>query len=172
MRWIYSAWLEGTFTTWENCVAPTNLATEVVNDNNIVVSWNVQDNLPLGETFGIGTDSFERDQINDGSLTYTNGAIPWSIVLAGAHSGSKCLVSASGNNSATSQIDITIDYSEPFEFSFWYKVSSESGYDYFYFYLDGEQILSKSGTVAWTQYTTTLSAGSHTLSWRYTKDSG
>ena len=167
----YSAWLEGTFTTWENCVAPTNLATEVVNDNNIVVSWNVQDNLPLGETFGIGTDSFERDQINDGSLTYTNGAIPWSIVLAGAHSGSKCLVSASGNNSATSQIDITIDYSEPFEFSFWYKVSSESGYDYFYFYLDGEQILSKSGTVAWTQYTTTLSAGSHTLSWRYTKDS-
>ena len=168
----YSAWLEGTFTTWENCVAPTNLATEVVNDNNIVVSWNVQDNLPLGETFGIGTDSFERDQINDGSLTYTNGAIPWSIVLAGAHSGSKCLVSASGNNSATSQIDITIDYSEPFEFSFWYKVSSESGYDYFYFYLDGEQILSKSGTVAWTQYTTTLSAGSHTLSWRYTKDSG
>ena len=166
----YSAWMESSFTTWENCVAPTNVTTAVENDNNIVVSWDVQDNLPIAEAFGIGTDSFERTDVNGGSLTYTNGTYPWSIVSSDSHSGSKSLVSASGNHSTTSQIDITIDYSEPFDFSFWYKVSSESGWDYFYFYLDGTQKLSNSGTVAWTQYTTTLAPGSHTLSWRYTKD--
>jgi len=166
----YSAWQESSFTTWENCVAPTNINTAVINDNDIVVSWNVQDNLPLGEAYGIGADSFERNQVSEGSLSYTNGTYPWSIVSADAHSGSKCLVSASGNHSTTSEITATVNYDEPFEFSFWYKVSSESGWDYFYFYLDGEQKLSQSGTVAWSQYTTTLAAGSHTLSWRYTKD--
>ena len=167
----YSAWMESSFTTWENCVAPTNLTTTVINDNDIVVSWNVQDNLPLAEAFGIGTDSFERDVISEGSLTYTNGTYPWSIVSTGAHSGSNCLVSASGNHSTTSEITATVNYDEPFEFSFWYKVSSESGWDKFYFSIDNEDKVSGvSGTINWTRYTYTMPAGSHDLSWRYTKD--
>ena len=55
--------------------------------------------------------------------------------------------------------------------SFYYKVSSEGGADLFTFYIDSNTpVFTKSGTIIWTQYTTTLSAGTHTLKWQYTKD--
>jgi hypothetical protein len=57
--------------------------------------------------------------------------------------------------------------------NFWWSVSSELGYDYLEFYLDG--ILQNgriSGEVNWTQQTFNIAAGSHTLRWRYTKDIG
>jgi hypothetical protein len=167
----YSSWLGDSFTAWEECLAPTNVATTLVNDNDIVITWNVQDNLPVVET--IINDGFERTDINGGDISYTNstGGLAWSIVSAGAHSGSNCLKSASGNNSSTSQISMTVDLSSESPFSFWYKVSSESGYDEFSFAIDGtDEISEESGEVAWTQYATTLPAGSHTLAWKYTKD--
>jgi hypothetical protein len=55
--------------------------------------------------------------------------------------------------------------------SFWYKVSSESNYDFFEFYIDGSRRLRTSGEVGWTQFTdNSLSNTTHTFDWRYTKD--
>lgn len=54
--------------------------------------------------------------------------------------------------------------------SFYYRVSSESGYDYLKFYIDGVQQTQWSGTIGWTQQTYTLAAGSRILRWEYTKD--
>jgi hypothetical protein len=54
--------------------------------------------------------------------------------------------------------------------SFYWKVSSESDYDYLEFYIDGSLQDRISGTVDWQQMTYTLLSGSHTLEWRYTKD--
>jgi hypothetical protein len=55
--------------------------------------------------------------------------------------------------------------------SFYWKVSSEGGYDYLEFYIDGSLRGRISGTVGWQQMTYTITAsGSHTLEWRYTKD--
>ncbi|MEW5677204.1 hypothetical protein ABGT15_12895 [Flavobacterium enshiense] len=54
--------------------------------------------------------------------------------------------------------------------SFYYRVSSESGYDYLKFYIDGVQQNQWSGTVGWTQQTYLLAAGSRTLRWEYSKD--
>ncbi len=54
--------------------------------------------------------------------------------------------------------------------SFYWKVSSEGGYDYLEFYIDGELQDRISGTVDWQQMTYTLSSGSHTLEGRYVKD--
>ncbi len=54
---------------------------------------------------------------------------------------------------------------------FYWKVSSESGYDYLRFYIDGvEQSGSIAGTVDWTQKSYTVSTASHTLRWVYDKD--
>lgn len=55
--------------------------------------------------------------------------------------------------------------------SFYYKVSSESGYDYLRFYIDGIQQNQWSGTVGYAQQTYILAAGSRTLKWEYSKDS-
>ena len=55
--------------------------------------------------------------------------------------------------------------------SFWYKVSSESNYDFFEFYIDGSRRLRTSGEVGWAQFTdSSLSNTNHTFEWRYTKD--
>ena len=55
--------------------------------------------------------------------------------------------------------------------SFWYKVSSESNYDFFEFYIDGSRRLRTSGEVGWTQFTdNSLSNTTHNFEWRYTKD--
>jgi len=53
---------------------------------------------------------------------------------------------------------------------FFWKVSSESNYDYLEFYIDGTLQDRISGTVDWAQKTYSVTTGSHTLKWRYTKD--
>ena len=61
----------------------------------------------------------------------------------------------------------------PGTLTFWWSVSSELGYDYLEFYLDG--ILQNgriSGEVSWNQQTFNIAAGSHSLRWRYVKDVG
>jgi hypothetical protein len=54
---------------------------------------------------------------------------------------------------------------------FYWKVSSESNYDFLEFYIDGWLQDRISGSVDWQQKTYTItSSGSHTLEWRYVKD--
>ena len=54
--------------------------------------------------------------------------------------------------------------------SFWYAVSSETGYDYLKFSIDGVLQVQWSGSVAWTQASYAVSAGTHTFKWEYSKD--
>ncbi|MDY7107550.1 MAG: hypothetical protein SYC29_02840, partial [Planctomycetota bacterium] len=57
------------------------------------------------------------------------------------------------------------------EISFWYRVSSEAGYDFFNFSIDGEQHIHASGTGGpWTHFSIVLEPGSHELRWEYDKD--
>ena len=58
----------------------------------------------------------------------------------------------------------------PLAVSFWWKVSSESGYDYLRYYLDGVEQKALSGEVSWINEILSLTQGSHTLRWAYTKD--
>jgi hypothetical protein len=56
-------------------------------------------------------------------------------------------------------------------FSFYWKVSSEAGFDCLEFYIDGVLMDRISGTEEWHQMTYTITeSGSHTLRWRYVKD--
>jgi len=73
------------------------------------------------------------------------------------------------DNSQTSSFQTTV--TGPGTISFWWKVSSESRYDYLRFYLDGVQQTRISGEVDWRQQSYSLTAGTHSLEWRYTKNS-
>ncbi len=54
---------------------------------------------------------------------------------------------------------------------FYWKVSSEGGYDYLEFYIDGVLQDRISGSVDWHQVTYAINSSSlHTLEWRYVKD--
>ena len=56
------------------------------------------------------------------------------------------------------------------DLSFYWKVDSELGYDYLRFYIDGAEQAKISGSTSWAQKTYSIDSGSHTLTWKYTKD--
>ena len=59
----------------------------------------------------------------------------------------------------------------PGALSYWWKVSSESGFDYLEFHLDGALQAGRiSGEVNWQQVSLDIGPGTHALRWRYTKD--
>ncbi len=60
----------------------------------------------------------------------------------------------------------------PGPLSFWWKVSSESGYDYLEFYTNGVRVTRISGEADWRQLNYALGSGDQVLRWRYMKDSG
>lgn len=59
----------------------------------------------------------------------------------------------------------------PVDLAFFWKVSSESGYDFLSFAIDGVNQASVSGEVNWQQRTFSVPSGTHTLRWTYAKDS-
>ncbi|MBN1132339.1 MAG: hypothetical protein JXR52_09045 [Bacteroidales bacterium] len=54
--------------------------------------------------------------------------------------------------------------------SFSYKVSSETGYDYFRFYVDSLLIMQEAGVTGWKRFTAVLGPGDHFVTWSYEKD--
>ncbi len=54
--------------------------------------------------------------------------------------------------------------------NFYWKVSSEQNYDFLYFYIDGTEQDSISGTTDWASQNATIPSGTHTLEWAYSKD--
>lgn len=93
----------------------------------------------------------------------------WSITDDQAKQGSSSLGSGAIGNSETSSVSYTNTFIAG-DMTFYVKVSSEENFDYFYFYVDGEQVASYSGDVDWTLVTHTLMEGEHTLRWEYSKD--
>jgi hypothetical protein len=58
----------------------------------------------------------------------------------------------------------------PGTLTFYWRVSSESTHDFLGFYIDGVEQTGISGFVDWQQKTYSVTSGTHTLEWRYTKD--
>ena len=103
-------------------------------------------------------------------LTYTLGGNGnWSGQTAITHDGMDAGQSGLIGHSQDTWFETSV--TGPGSLSFWWKVSSESGYDYLEFYIDDAlQTGPISGNVDWTQKNHSLTAGSHTLRWRYMKD--
>jgi hypothetical protein len=53
---------------------------------------------------------------------------------------------------------------------FYVKVSSELNYDYFYFSLNGKEIIRRSGETVWEKISVPVDAGLNVLEWTYKKD--
>ncbi len=107
------------------------------------------------------------------SLSYTTGGdASWFYQSATTHDGSSSAQSGVITHSQSTFVQTTVTGFGTI--SFWWKVSSDSGYDYLRFYIDGaEQTGRISGTTGtWAQKTFTVAAaGVHTFKWAYTKDS-
>ena len=116
-----------------------------------------------GEGFETGDFSMQEWQLDP---TY-----PWQINSNTPYEGSYCMRSGgSGVHGVTSNMTLTVDFTADGTLSFFSRTSSEGGCDYGRFYIDGQEMGNWSGETGWEEHTYTITAGSHTFQWGYTKD--
>ena len=162
-----------TINTTVFCPAPTGVAVSSATAHGATISWTGTSdsyNVYVGKaTVNNTTYDFEDNAI---SADFTNDATnAWTVTTSDKHAGTYSIKSAGGFSSTQSDLTLTVDLTEAATLTFWDKASSESGYDYGRFLLDGVQKHQTSGTSnSWTERTYELTAGSHTLVWRYYKD--
>ncbi|MEK7477444.1 MAG: hypothetical protein AAB152_17620 [Candidatus Coatesbacteria bacterium] len=99
----------------------------------------------------------------------TGGNANWFPETAVTYFGGDAAQSGDINNSQSCYLQTTV--TGPGALTFYWRVDSESGFDYLTFLIDGTpQAGAISGSVAWTQKTFAIPAGAHTLRWQYSKD--
>ena len=96
---------------------------------------------------------------------------PWSITTTDPYEGTYCMKSGgAGVNSVISNMTVTVNIPADGEMSFFGKISSEQGWDYGYFFIDGTQMGQYTGAGSWGERKFPITAGDHTFMWQYTKD--
>jgi len=114
-------------------------------------------------------DGFETGNLS-GLSWVTNGNAVWYVQTATVHTGTYAARSGDVGDNQSSNLQVTVNCGAGGAVSFWYKVSSESSYDFLEFYVDGARLERWSGEVGWAQYSTNVAGGNHTFRWNYTKD--
>jgi peptidyl-Asp metalloendopeptidase len=109
------------------------------------------------------------DALDAPNLTWsTGGTMPWSGQSTNTHDGVDAAQCGTITDDQDSWFETTV--AGPATLTFWWKVSSESGYDYLRFYTNNVEQFNITGEIAWQQRTVSLSTGPQTLRWRYQKD--
>ena len=116
---------------------------------------------------GLVIEDFESGVFGEG---WNQQNTPWRIVTESPYEGQYCAKSGTIGNNASSTLLLTHEASTNDSISFYYKVSSENGYDKLHFYIDSQEKGNWSGDVDWTKAAYAVSAGRHTYKWTYTKD--
>jgi subtilisin family serine protease len=114
-------------------------------------------------------EGFETGNFSAMPWTFSGNA-NWFVQSNTVHGGSYAAQSGDVSNNQSSTMQVVVDCGAGGEVSFWYKVSSEANYDYLQFYVDSSLKSEWAGEVGWAQYTTTVTAGTHTFRWTFDKD--
>jgi subtilisin family serine protease len=102
----------------------------------------------------------------------TGGDGVWTVQQAIRHNGYYAAEAPeSMDDSRSSYLEVTLHVTSDEDISFWYKVSSEYGYDYLRFWIDGDLKATWSGEVSWTNASFAVIQGIHTFRWEFIKDS-
>jgi len=100
-----------------------------------------------------------------------DGSYPWTITTNSPYEGTYCMKSGgAGVANVVSNMTVTVNVPADGQMSFYGKISCENNWDYGYFYIDGVQKGSYSGTSSWVERVFDITEGEHTFQWRYTKD--
>ncbi len=111
------------------------------------------------------------EAVDNGSLTFTkSGNAYWSKVTDVYYYGGDSARSGAIANNQSTTIETSVTVGATQAVKFYWKVSSEAGYDYLRFYIDGVEKTQISGNLDWTQAAYNITAGTHTLKWSYIKD--
>ena len=109
------------------------------------------------------------EALNATNLVWSSaGDAPWYPQTATTHDGVAALRSGAITGNHQSVVQTAVD--GPGTLSFWWMVSSETNNDCASFLIDGAEQSRISGTVNWQQRTYYLLPGTHSLTWKYSKN--
>lgn len=114
------------------------------------------------------TEDFETGDFSSFPWIHS-GSTDWVITTAEKNSGVYSAKAGTISNNQITSLEVTLDCISG-NIKFYRKVSSETGYDYLDFYIDGISKGSWSGDRDWSEVTYSVSAGSRTFKWTYSKD--
>ena len=98
-----------------------------------------------------------------------DGDADWDIVSDLAHCGRYSAQAGFIDGDDQSILRLKVDCVAG-QITFWYKTSSESGYDWLRFYIDGVEKDAWSGECDWTNASFPVDVGTRTFEWIYAKD--
>ncbi len=171
-----STWLIGTFTTLSDCVAPWDLEVANITATTADLSWNgYKDSYDVRyyQLNTIFSADFENQLIPTEMVNDT--AYPWTIIET--EGGYYIQSSNAGVSSSTSSISITVTFTADGTVEFDAECMGEgssSYWDHCDFYIDDERVLYHGADLAnsgWLHYSFDVTAGEHTFTWSYSKDS-
>ncbi len=129
--------------------------------------------MPVGLTY----EDFESGNF-EGFPWHNDSVHPWVITGEDAWHGMFSAVSGAISDNEQSSLSIQMETPQDDSVSFYYRVSSEKDWDILKFYIDGvdmnpgDSVKDKwSGELPWRYASFPVDSGSHTLAWRYIKDS-
>ena len=191
----FKAWGEGSSTAWDKCEFLVDGVTRFAygarqNDwetysvlltaGTHTLTWQYTKDSsvnPTGDYFAVDNVCLGADlsqAVSDGAFTVTSlGAYPWIEVTEGnrtyARSGNAGV--SSSTSEMTSTVKVTLLSRLSFDFKAWGEGSS-TAWDKCEFLVDGvSQFAYGARQNDWETYTMDVTPGTHTLTWRYTKDS-
>ncbi len=150
----FAGWSGGSCTGTAICTVTMDAAKSVTATFNAVSGG---EEFPLGGAIPVG---WIQPSGSNAAWVGTNDA---------AYAGSLSLKSRLIGHDQKSEISYTANFSAG-NVSFAGKVSSEANFDFLEFYIDGVLKGSWSGEWGWSVVSFPISAGTHTLLWRYVKD--
>ena len=106
--------------------------------------------------------------LDNSVLTITgSGNVLWSPETRDYHTGTSAMQSGNIGNGGKSAVQVSVV--GPTTASFWWKTSTQTT-DVLRFYVDSINLANASGVTTWTQVSTSIASGTHTLKWEYSKD--
>ena len=127
------------------------------------------------DSYFVNVDS-EVEDFETGDFTkydwQMSGEGGWEIVSHGVYEGSYCAHTTPMDHSCMAVMSLGYEFACDNEISFMLKTSTETGYDFLVFYVDGERKGRWSGETGWTKVSYIVPQGIHTLTWSYEKDGG
>jgi hypothetical protein len=113
-------------------------------------------------------DGFESGQI-DGAWVL-DGLALWDVWSSASREGTYCAISGAILDGQATHIGLVVDTPDGGEVSFWHAGSTETGFDFLSFSIDGVENDSWSGVWSWHEAVFVIPPGIHNLRWSYTKD--
>lgn len=155
--WVFAGWTGACSGSAPTCVVTMSGPRAVVANFALVALGTAVDNVTLPwSTSSTTVTSQARPWIGQSSVVYSGGTAAASGLQTTDHSG-------------TSVIRTTV--TGPGTLSFYWKVSSESGWDWLTLQYDGWDQMAISGEIGWELQTWAIPAGTHEIRWTYSKDS-